>query len=149
MMNNMKTMVKKVTAAILAAVTVMTATVVAAPANTYASPLDYTLSHRADPNAPDVEINMARTFIGMGGAVDQYQIKPGKYYILMNPGKGKMPTFSFRLVKVLDSYEEDTWYGSERTIRIMNCDTGATSKVQPNKGLKPPHFYEVNDYLKK
>lgn len=149
MKNKMMTMVKKATAAILVAVTVMTMSVAAKPVNTYAMSLDYTLSHRADPNAPDVEISMARKIIGMSGAVDQYQIKPGKYYILMNPGKGKMPTFSFRLVKVLDSYEEDTWYGSERTIRIMNCDTGATSKVQPNKGIKPPHFIEVNDYLKK
>ena len=149
MKNKIMTIVKKMTAAILAAVTVMTATVVATPVNTYASPLDYTLSHRADPNAPDVEINMARTFVGMSGAVDQYQIKPGKYYILMNPGKGKMPTFKFRLVKVLDSYEKDTWYGSERTIKIQNCDTGAISTVQPNKGIKPPHFIEVDDFLKK
>lgn len=148
-MNKMMTMIKKVTATILAAATVMTATVAATPVNTYAMPLDYTLSHRADPNAPDVEINMARTFIGIRGAVDQYQIQPGKYYILMHPGKGKMPTFSFKLVKVLDSYEEDTWYGSERTIKVMNCDTGETSKVQPNKGFKPPHFIEVNDFLKK
>ena len=149
MKNSMVKMIKKATAAILAAITVMTATVVATPVNTYAMPLDYTLSHRADPNAPEVEINMARTFIGMSDPVDQYKITPGKYYILMTPGKGKMPTFSFKLVKVLDSYEEDTWYGSERTIRVMNCDTGATSKVQPNKGFKPPHFIEVNDYLKK
>lgn len=148
MMNKMMTMIKKVTATILAAATIMTGMAAATPVNTYAMPLDYTLSHRADPNAPDVEINMARTFIGIRGAVDQYQIQPGKYYILMHPGKGKMPTFSFKLVKVLDSYEEDTWYGSERTIKVMNCDTGATSKVQPNKGFKPPHFIEVNDFLK-
>lgn len=146
------TIIKKITKSIIAFM-LIGATVVGAsaaiPERVNAAPLDYTLDHKADPNAPEVEINLVRTFFGMRGAVDQYQIQPGKYYILMTPGKSKTPTFGFRLVYVLDSYEKDTWYGSERTIKVRYCDTGRTGTVQPNKGLKPPHFHEVNDYLKR
>ena len=66
---------------------------VAIPERVNALPLDYTLDHKADPDAPEVVINMSRTFFGMHGEVNQY-------------------------------------------------------KIQPNKGLKPPHFYDVDDYLK-
>ena len=87
------TIIKKITKSIIA-FAIIGATVIGAsaviPERVNAAPLDYTLDHKADPNAPEVEINLVRTFFGMRGAVDQYQIQPGKYYILMTPGKSKI-----------------------------------------------------------
>lgn len=112
---------------------------------------DYILDHKADPNAPDVRINaVSAATVGLSGRVGQYDIKPGKYYIVLIPPKGRTPVFTnYKLVKVVRAYEKSTWYGSERTIDVIYCASGNKGSLQPNKGLKPPHFYSIDKYVVK
>lgn len=103
-------------------------------------------------DAPKVDISWVCTFFGLGfsaSAVNQYKIQPNHYYIMMIPGKSKMPYFSYRLIKVVRVYEDPTWYGSERTIDYINVEKVRFGSAKVNKGLKPPHLYEVDNFLKK
>lgn len=103
-------------------------------------------------DAPKVDIAWYRTILAIAYTdkkVDQYKIEPGKYYIISTPGRGKLPYFSYKLVRVIRVYEDPTWYGSERTVNYINAETKKYGTACPNKGLKPPHFYNVDKYVVK
>lgn len=103
-------------------------------------------------DAPTMDIGWYHSLFGFAfqdKMVDQYKVQPGKYYILMKPGKGKFPHFSFKLVKVIRVYEDPTWYGSERAIDYVNAETHQFGSAYLNKGLKPAHLYEIDKWVKR
>ena len=151
MKNTMINRIKKTATALLLVATTLIGFSAVAPMNAYAAVGDYILDRSADPDAPKVEINsVTAATVGLSGRVGQYDIKPGKYYIVLIPPKGRTPIFTnYKLVKVIKAYEKSTWYGSERTIDVFYCGSGKYGSLQPNKGLKPPHFYSIDKYVVK
>lgn len=117
-----------------------------APMWAYIIPSVHTLNHCADAEAPDVEIDISETLFGTNETVEQYDIKPGKYYILKGLCKGKTSSFGYDLVKVVRAYTKKTWHGSERVLEVKYCNSGKIGYVHPSKGVIPTHFYDAQCY---
>ena len=149
---NAKKTIKRIMAMVIVMVTVLTAALPCA----MAEGIDPSCFNKNTPksefaeyvkDAPHVEFSLLNTFFGAGitaRKVDQYKIQPNHYYVMMTPGKSKMPHFGFKLIKVIRVYEDPTWYGSERTIDYVNVKTLGFGTKAVNKGLKPVHLYEVS-----
>lgn len=87
--------------------------------------------------------------------VNQYDIQPGKFYILRIPSSSG-PTFSFdsigyiaQLVKVTKVYECPERFWTERTVEYISKPNGKTEVIQPNKGWNKPLFCELTNEMQK
>ena len=101
--------------------------------------------------APAVDMSFYHyTFIGYhGDRVDYEDLVPGKFYLMQVPGKTTLPSFSYKVVKITGSYNDN----GREMVTYDKYDTngkleGRNKKTQGNvtaTHLKPNHFFELTD----
>lgn len=104
--------------------------------------------------APAIDMSFYHTFIGYHGTrVDYNDLVPGKYYLMQIPKKGKVPTFSFCVIKfkkiytnkgiifddVMATYDK---YDADGNLVARNRKTQVNTNLL---NMTPNHFYEITD----
>ena len=129
-MNKMMTMIKKVTATILAAATVMTATVAATPAIVRAddTPVitEETLSKLSQHPTSDMNVELIRRAYKQGGQINSTNIASGSVvYVQSSGGKKITAVYGDDIVVVLKVYRESGFLGIGSSY-VMSCKSLVT-----------------------
>ena len=104
--------------------------------------------------APAIDMSLANTFFGYHGTEVNYKdLVVGKYYLMQIPKTSGIPTFKYRVVKILGSYTKKGLfiddemvkyhqYKSSGKIEYRNRETKAKENIF---NLTPNHFFEITD----
>ena len=104
--------------------------------------------------APVVDMGILNKLFGYHGTrVDYEDLVPGEFYLMQIPGKSKLPTFSYKVVKINESYTNKGIIFDDVMVKYDSYDkngnlVGKNKETQVNENLlnmKPNHFYKITD----
>ena len=92
-------------------------------------------------------------FLGYhGDRVDYEDLVPGKFYLMQIPGKSKIPSFTFKVVKFNGSYTKDgkvmVKYDKYKTNGKLEARNRKTQANETLAHMKPNHFFEITDDIR-